>query len=163
MFQETYPLMLGLKEIDMPIPAPFKDTAAHIYNIEFKNQLLSQDMDLKQVQSILQIMRDWTFELMDIPELTHLANEKIYAGLVDLANTDENVEATCSDLITLLTIVKRIPLALNLWRSQNFIFSEYGAASFRKKLANGSLSMEKFQQLTHNMGIAILDKELKPV
>ena len=163
MFQETYPLMLGLKEIDMPIPAPFKDTAAHIYNIEFKNQLLSRDMDLKQVQSILQIMRDWKFEIMEIPELTQLANEKIYAGLVDLANTDENVDTTCSDLITLLTIVKRIPLSLNLWRSQNFIFSESGAASFRKKLANGSLSMDTFQRLLQQMGIASLDKQLNPV
>ncbi len=163
MFQETYPLMLGLKEIDMPIPTPFKDTAAHIYNIEFKNQLLSRDMDLKQVESILQIMRDWKFEIMEIPELTQLANEKIYAGLVDLANTDENVDTTCADLITLLTILKRIPLVLNLWRSQNFIFSESGAASFRKKLANGSLSMDTFQRLLQQMGIASLDKQLNPV
>ena len=120
-------------------------------------------MDLKQVQSILQIMRDWTFEIMEIPELTQLANEKIYAGLVDLANTDENVDTTCADLITLLTILKRIPLVLNLWRSQNFIFSESGAASFRKKLANGSLSMDTFQRLLQQMGIASLDKQLNPV
>ena len=132
-------------------------------NCEFKNQLLSRDMDLKQVQSILQIMRDWKFEIMEIPELTQLANEKIYAGLVDLANTDENVDTRCADLITLLTIVKRIPLALNLWRSQNFIFSESGAASFRKKLANGSLTMDTFQRLLQQMGIASLDKQLNPV
>jgi thiaminase len=56
-----------------------------------------------------------------------------------------------------------MPLALNLWRSQNYIFSEYGARAFKQKLADGTLSMEKFQQLTQIMGIAILDKELNPV
>lgn len=163
MFQETYPLMLGLKEIDMPIPAPFKDTAAHIYNIEFKHQLISKDMDLKQVQSILQIMREWSFDLIEIPELAHLANKKIYSCLVDLANTVENVESSCSDLITFLTILRRIPLALNLWRSQNFIFSKSGSVSFRKKLADGSLTMATFQLLLQQMGIAALDKQLDPV
>jgi alpha-amylase/alpha-mannosidase (GH57 family) len=163
MFQETYPLMQGLKEIDMPIPAPFKDTATYIYNLEFKNQLISNDMDLKQVQSILQIMREWTFDLIEIPELTHLANKKIYSLLVDLAITDENIEAGCSDLISFLTILKRIPLTLNLWRSQNFIFSKSGSAAFRKKLANGSLSMDTFQCLLQQMGIATLDKHLNPV
>jgi len=163
MYQETFPLMLGLKEIDMPIPAPFKDTAAHIYNIEFKNQLISKDMNLKQVQSILQIMKEWSFDLIEIPALAHLANKKIYSCLVDLANTDENVESGCSDLITFLTILKRVPLDLNLWRSQNFIFSESGAASFRKKLADGSLNMVTFQHLLQQMGIAALDKQLDPV
>jgi hypothetical protein len=83
--------------------------------------------------------------------------------LVTLSQADKKVEALCSDLITFLTTLLSMPLALNLWRSQNYIFSEYGARAFKQKLADGSLSMEKFQQLTHNMGIAILDKELKPV
>ena len=163
MYQETYPLMLGLKEIDMPIPSPFKDTAAYIYNLEFKNLLLAKEMDLVKLKSVLQIMKEWDFELVEKPEIIHLANNKIYSCLVTLSQADKKVEALCSDLITFLTTLLSMPLALNLWRSQNYIFSEYGARAFKQKLADGSLSMEKFQQLTHNMGIAILDKELKPV
>ena len=163
MYQETYPLMLGLKEIDMPIPSPFKDTAAYIYNLEFKNLLLAKEMDLARLKSVLQIMREWDFELVEKPEIIHLANNKIYSCLVTLSQADKKVEALCSDLITFLTTLLSMPLALNLWRSQNYIFSEYGARAFKQKLADGTLSTEKFQQLTQIMGIAILDKELNPV
>jgi hypothetical protein len=163
MYQETYPLMLGLKEIDMPIPSPFKDTAAYIYNLEFKNLLLAKEMDLARLKSVLQIMREWDFELVEKPEIIHLANNKIYSCLVTLSQADKKVESLCSDLITFLTTLLGMPLALNLWRSQNYIFSEYGARAFKQKLADGTLSTEKFQQLTQIMGIAILDKELNPV
>lgn len=163
MFQETYPLMQGLKEIDMPIPAPFMDTASYIYNLEIKNLLLSKEMDLEKLQSTFHTMKEWGFEWVEKPEMTYLANDKIYTCLVNLAHAVEKEEALCADLITFLSILLSVQLDLNLWRSQNFIFSAAGISAFRKKLAENALSVSLFQKLLHNMNIASLDKQLNPV
>jgi alpha-amylase/alpha-mannosidase (GH57 family) len=158
MHQETYPLMLGLKEIDMPIPAPFKDTAAFIYNLEFKNLILAEKINLERLKSVLHEMKAWKFEISEQEEITHAANQKIFSGLLALAHSEEHSESICSDLISLINILVNIPLPLNLWKSQNFLFSEFGARSMNQKLADRLISKETFHQLHRIMGIAPADK-----
>jgi len=153
-FAQTFPLMQGLREIDMPIPAPFLEAAAYVHQLELKEILAAPMPDKMQLESILRAIREWSFKLSEKDQIIYVANKKIYSLLQGVAKAGEDAEEKCQHLSDMLNLLSAFPFNLNLWRSQNYLFSKPGITLIRSQLSTGHLTQESYTRLLLQMGIS---------
>ena len=155
-YHDNSAMLRFMKENRMPSPKPFRTAAEVILSSEIDQALSTENLDLETLQRLidnsksLSINLDWRF-------LAFKANEKIDNEFDKLSQKPENIE-TLKKIDSLIRIVNKLPVNLNLWQSQNIAFkiaeNQYKDIKNRKDEASQAWVLA-FRQLCELIGVRL--------
>jgi len=116
-YNDTYQLMLGMKQYQIPIPEVYLSAVAHVINQELVNALNSPNPSNANLQRLADEKKRWNIRFHDEAALQLRAGELIFDGLKKL-NTSTAVEEI-NQLIQQVRTIEDMGLAPNYWKAQN--------------------------------------------
>ncbi|MCW4000380.1 MAG: DUF3536 domain-containing protein [Candidatus Bathyarchaeota archaeon] len=120
-YHDNSTLLRFMKESRIPSPRPLRSAAEIVINMDMENLLYEESVDLKKLEKLIGDSRSLSVKL-DSELLGFQASQKIASELSKLAMNPRDIEALkrTTELIRLLIV---LPIALNLWESQNIVFT----------------------------------------
>ncbi|MCX8192140.1 MAG: DUF3536 domain-containing protein [Nitrososphaerales archaeon] len=120
-FKDNYPIMRFLRDVNIAPPKALQVAANVAINSEISEIISSKDIDLDLLEKLVDYTRELTIEI-DRELIGLKASSRIAAELKGVIDDPENIE-NLEKVEKLLELLNRLPIQLNLWRSQNIIFS----------------------------------------
>jgi hypothetical protein len=113
--------MQVMREMRIPVPKAFATATELILSTNIRNELLSEELDLKEIQKLVEESKRWSLEL-DKQSLGFVASQRVNSLMQRLAGIPEDTTLleTIGDA---LRVLSAIPLELDLWKAQNIYFS----------------------------------------
>jgi alpha-amylase/alpha-mannosidase (GH57 family) len=121
MYENNYPIMQAMREMNVPIPKAFTVTVEFILNRDLRALLEKDDPDREQMKKIVEELRRWSCEL-DKTTFNFIASQSINRLVEKLSGSPED-SALMSCISAVLDTLMMIPLELDLWEAQNMFFS----------------------------------------
>lgn len=158
-YDNNYPIMQAIKEMNMALPKPLKIPVDFIVNAKLQRIFQSDKINMNELsQTISEVKR----LLVDLDKLTleFVLAERLTLLIERFANNPQDI----SDMkvaVELLKEIKKIPLNPDPWRAQNLIFDIAGVHYQRQQQLNseGDLSAkiwcEMFRDLCERLNIKI--------
>lgn len=121
MYENNYPIMQAMRDMNVPIPKAFTVTVEFILNRDLRALLEKEDPDREQMKKIVEELRRWSCEL-DKTTFSFIAGRSITRLVEKLSGSPEDC-ALMSCVREVLDILMLIPLEPDLWEAQNMFFS----------------------------------------
>jgi alpha-amylase/alpha-mannosidase (GH57 family) len=159
LYENSRGLMGMLRDSGMPIPPRLFATAEIALNLELRNSLAVERVDVDVAGRILEEMRSWNVRL-DSEDLEFLVRRKIEGMMDELRGNSGNTEHL-EELRRLMDFVAQIAVELNCWKVQNTWFemakTEYPRyfACLRAGEEDGARWVEEFEKLGELLGFNI--------
>jgi hypothetical protein len=120
-YERHYSAMQVMREMRIPVPKAFATATELILSTNIRNELLSEELDLKEIQKLVEESKRWSLEL-DKQSLGFVASQRVNSLMQRLAGIPEDTTLleTIGDV---LRVLSTIPLELDLWKAQNIYFS----------------------------------------
>ncbi|MCK5707618.1 MAG: DUF3536 domain-containing protein [Candidatus Aureabacteria bacterium] len=151
-YEEHYPIMQVMKELNMPLPKTLSAPLEFMFNIELKRLLEADKYDIEGLQKLAEEIDKWKFQL-DKEDLGYIASQKINSLMQEIVKSPEDIM-----LITKLTLILQtllvLPLKLDLSRAQN-IFFDMGIKIYpgvETKSENGDDKAKEWIEVFDNLG-----------
>ena len=119
--EHHYPIMLAMKEINIPLPQVFLSTLSFIFNSDIKNTLEEDDIDIKRLVNLVKECKRWSLN-MDKTTLNFVASKRI-SDLINEFNQNPQNIALLKKIENLLKILRPFELQMRIWEAQNIYFS----------------------------------------
>jgi hypothetical protein len=120
-FEQHYPAMQAMKDMNIPLPKALSAPAEFILNTDIRKLFEEENLDVKQIQKLVGEFKRWDFE-PDKTILGFVASQRINTLMKDFSQHPEDLllPKTIGEMFDVLS---GLPLELNLWQSQNLYFS----------------------------------------
>jgi alpha-amylase/alpha-mannosidase (GH57 family) len=120
-YERHYSAMQVMREMRIPVPKAFATATELILSTNIRHELLSKELDLKEIQRLVEESKRWSLEL-DKQSLGFVASQRVNSLMQRLAGIPEDITLleTIGDV---LRVLSTIPLELDLWKAQNIYFS----------------------------------------
>ncbi|HKJ68071.1 MAG TPA: DUF3536 domain-containing protein, partial [bacterium] len=119
-YEDEYPLMQAMREIQMPLPPALTTSLEYILNVDMRKLLESEEIDLDRLENLVDEVRKWDIDL-DTDTIPFVASQQVVALIEQLAKTPENIEIM-QNLQRLLRQLQQLPVKLDFWEAQNIYF-----------------------------------------
>ncbi len=119
-YEDEYPLMQAMREIQMPLPSALATSLEYILNVDMRKLLASDEIDLERLERLVVEIRKWDIGL-DTETIPFVASQQVVAFMKKLAKTPENTEIM-ENLQRLLQQLQQLPVSLDFWEAQNIYF-----------------------------------------
>jgi alpha-amylase/alpha-mannosidase (GH57 family) len=119
-YEDNYPTMLALKNMDIPLPRFFSSPLEFILNQDLERLLRSADPDIAKIQRITGEFREWALE-PDRSPLGYAATLRINA-LMSAVSRDPSAAGPMKAVQSLLGALDGLNLEIDLWKCQNVFF-----------------------------------------
>ncbi len=129
-YEDEYPLMQAMRELDLPMPSALTTTLEFILNMDIRKLLESEEPDLDRLQELIDELQKWPVEL-DTKTIPFVASRQVVAALRKLAEAPEDVQLL-QDIHALVRKLQELPMNLDLWEAQNLYF-DIGKQLYRQK------------------------------
>ncbi len=120
-YEQHYPIMQVMRDLQIPIPKALAATAEFILNTDLRKSLETKELDLEHLQKLVEEAKKWSFEL-DMTTLGFVASQRINSLMEKLSMTPEDLPLL-ERIETMFRILSALPLELDLWKTQNICFS----------------------------------------
>ncbi len=120
-FEDNYPVMRFLKDIGIIPPKALQAAMDIVINLEIQKALAAEEIDIKLVERLVENARRFSIGL-DEGLIGLKASSKIASELRKLVNEPENIK-DLEKVERLVELLIKLPVRLDLWQSQNMIFS----------------------------------------
>jgi alpha-amylase/alpha-mannosidase (GH57 family) len=151
-YEDQYPIMQVMREVQMPLPKVLADTMEFIFNLDLRKVIENEELDIERLQKLVEEVERWSFE-PDRTTLSFVASRKIHALMEKI---DENPEeaSRIEILESTLGVLSKLALELDLWKSQNIYFSVgkrlYG--KMKEQSDRGEQTAKRWIDLFHSLG-----------
>ncbi|MFH1282773.1 MAG: DUF3536 domain-containing protein [bacterium] len=119
--ENNYPLVNMMKELRIPYPNLFKSMIAFLINTDIHRLLEQEEIDFNELIKIADESVKWGIEL-DKKELGYKLAQKVDIQMESFFKKPDDVNLL-ERIKNTLAVLDIIPLELNLWKSQNALFS----------------------------------------
>lgn len=119
-YHDNSAMLRFMKENRILPPKPLQSAAEVVLNMDIKQSLSAQTVDLKKLKQLINDSKCLAVTL-DSQLLSFHASQKIAEEFNKLAQAPENLE-TITNITTLIRTVRELPIQLDLWQSQNIAF-----------------------------------------
>jgi alpha-amylase/alpha-mannosidase (GH57 family) len=119
-YEDNYPTMLALKNMDMALPSFFAAPLEFTLNKDLERLLQAPEPDTAKVERIAGEFREWTLE-PDRSALGYAATMRINAIMAGVSQ-DPAAAGPLKTAASLLTALAGLGLEIDLWKSQNVFF-----------------------------------------
>lgn len=151
-YESHYPTMQAMKDMHIPLPQALLTPMEIILNADLQKLLMSEDLNLPEIQKIGEEFRKWDLEPRR-GAIPLRANQHI-ESLMKKLSQDPSDLSVLENLEVLFHIMKEIGVELDLWRSQNLFFAitQKVYSKMEEKLEKGDEEAEKWIQRIQNVG-----------
>ncbi len=119
-YENNYLIMQAVKELSIPLPHPLKIPLDFVVNSKLKRILEQEKPDFYELNRIINEIQKLSVEL-DTLTLNYIATQRITTLMEQLFESAEDVDLMKS-IVDLLILLKKTPLTLDLWKSENLCF-----------------------------------------
>ncbi len=120
-YQRHYPLMQAMREVRMPLPRALSATAEIILNGDLTEELEKDEPDIHCLQKLVAEVRKEAVEL-DKTKIRYVAAAKINSLMKRFSEDPDDI-TTLEKLVTVLRVLKELPVELDIWKAQNMCFT----------------------------------------
>lgn len=119
-YEAQYPLMLAMKEMNIPLTKALRTPLDFILNLDLRNLLNSNDFDQNKLQKIYDDFQKWDIT-PERPILSLKAAQSIIRSIENLADHPKDVELLKA-IVNKVELLKSLFPELDLWEAQNIFF-----------------------------------------
>lgn len=147
----NYPLMRAMNTLRMPLPRVLASTLESVITIDTLRVLDAPDIDFTRLAGLAREARQWNVA-MDAVSLSFSASNRLTRLMEQLADNPRAEAMT--DIISLLEILKELPVQLRLWKAQNIYFSLSGAvfSGMQTLAATGDIAAQAWTERFVRLG-----------
>ncbi len=128
-YQDFYPTIRAIREIQYPMPKIIKRIGDFVLNLDLRNLLRREDLDLGELQELVVEIKIGSFEV-DKTMIGYEATRKVNELMDKLSQNPEDTYIL-KKVENILEILLDLDLDLNFWKAQNAYFS-VGKAIYHK-------------------------------
>ncbi len=120
-YENQYPIMQAMKEMKIPLPKALASPADFILSTDLGRALKAEKLDLAAIRKLVEEYHKWSFS-PDGEHLGFVATQRI-DGLMEKLSRDPQDLPLLETIENVFSILRELPLDLDLWKSQNVFFS----------------------------------------
>jgi len=120
LYESSRSLMGFLKETGMPVPHRFMTTAETALNLRLQKMFSSDPFEMETLKEVVSEIRNWDIAL-DSVALEFIIRHRLENSMSRLLAEPDN-DRLLSELILHVKAVASLPLAVNLWQTQNMFW-----------------------------------------
>ena len=120
-FETNYAIMQAMREMQIPLPEALSAPAEFVLNTDLRRLIEGPDVDLERLRKLAKEYAAWDFK-PDGEALTYIVSKKVGTLMAAWAEKPEDTNGL-EKIEGFLTILNRLDVGLDLWRSQNIYFS----------------------------------------
>ncbi len=150
-YQHHKPLMKADIHSHVSLPKALATTMEFVLNRDLQQLLEMDKIDYNRLAGLVEEFRRWSFAVD--PSLNFLASQRVNT-LMDKFSFSADDILRLEHIIKLLTNLQKLPLALDVWRSQNIYFfvQKKVLATQLEKSKKGEAQNQKWVQLFNELG-----------
>jgi alpha-amylase/alpha-mannosidase (GH57 family) len=119
-YEQYYPIMNVLKDMNFPLPQAFQTTGDFIVNMRLQNLLEEQDADPEEIERTIEDIRKFSFPL-NRRRISYVASNRITRYMKNLKEKPDHFELI-TGIVSFLKIINVLHLELEQWKAQNIYF-----------------------------------------
>jgi alpha-amylase/alpha-mannosidase (GH57 family) len=120
-YNRDYPLVMALATNEIPIPNAYKTSFEYILNVDLVNCFLTDKINVRQVERIMNEMVTWDLRIEDPGKVEKFAGESIFKELKRISAEGDS-HKRIERLNRLFPLLIKFNLKPNLYKSQNLFF-----------------------------------------
>ncbi|MEA1943755.1 MAG: DUF3536 domain-containing protein [Euryarchaeota archaeon] len=150
-YEQHYPIMQVMRELQIPLPKALAITVEFILNTDLRKLLETEELDLEHLQKLVEEAKKWSFEL-DMTTLGFVASQRINSLMEKLSMTPEDV-SLLETIETIFRTLSALSLELDLWKTQNIYFSisRQLNGGMRERAEKGDQTAKKWVEHFNNL------------
>ncbi|MFH2145536.1 MAG: DUF3536 domain-containing protein [Candidatus Omnitrophota bacterium] len=119
--KEHYPIMLAVKQMNIPLPAIYSNAFEFVVNKDLKNILQAEELNFEQIQELVNEVGAWDLNI-DKATIGFIASKRI-KSLMDTFNEQPENVALLQAIRAVYKKIRPLNLPLRVWEAQNTFFS----------------------------------------
>lgn len=119
-YEENYPIMSFLQNLQMPLPKPLTVAAEYIVNMDLKRAFEGEDLDIGKLEGLISEAKKWSLEI-DKEMIGFVATSWLNTRMEKLRQQPEDM-ASLEKIEKVLQLLKSLSVEPNIWKSQNECF-----------------------------------------
>jgi alpha-amylase/alpha-mannosidase (GH57 family) len=119
-YEENYPIMGFLQNLQMPLPKPLTVAAEYIVNMDLKRLFEGEDLDTGKLEGLINEAKKWSLEI-DKEIIGFVATSWLNTLMEKLRQQPEDV-ASIEKIEKVLQLLKSLSVELDFWKPQNECF-----------------------------------------
>jgi hypothetical protein len=136
-YEENYPIMSFLQNLQMPLPKPLTVVAEYIINMGLKRVFEGEDLDTEKLEGLINEAKKWPLE-MDKEMIGFVATLWLNTRMEKLHQQPENV-ASIEKTERVLQLLKSLSIEPDIWKPQNecFLIEKKHYIAMKERAAKG--------------------------
>lgn len=119
--EHHYPIMLAMKQVNIPLPQVLLSTFSFMFNADIKNALDADVVDIKKIVSLVKESKRWGLNI-DRTTLGFVASKKIGRLMAQFKDNPQD-SALIKKMENLFKVLRPLRLQMRIWEAQNIYFS----------------------------------------
>jgi alpha-amylase/alpha-mannosidase (GH57 family) len=158
-YEENYPIMSFLQNLQMPLPKPLMVAGEYIVNTDLKRAFEDEDLDTGKLEGLINEAKKWSLEI-DKGTIGYVATSWLNALMEKLRQQAEDV-ASIEKIEKVLQLLKSLSIEVDVWKSQNecFLIKKKLHGSMKEKAEKGDditkRWMEVFPKICSHLSVKI--------
>lgn len=148
-YENNAPIMNFLLYLNVPVPVSFRRAAEHTLNLELREMLIQDDIDLDRFNALKEEINKWGIQI-NASSIKLPAEEKLNSLMEDLARNPLSTEGL-EKILRFIEVIKNLPVEINLWKAQNLFFeisrSFYAELLSRRDDPDAARWLQLFEEL----------------
>ncbi len=120
LFQNHYPLMQAVRQLNITFPQAFRYTAEYVFNLRMFNMFSDDSLDIGELKEISKEIKAFAVTINN-PKLNIVAAHKVNTLMAKLEQHVDDIKLM-NTIIELLTVVNELPVNPDWYEAQNTAF-----------------------------------------
>ncbi len=122
-YKHNYQTMSVAQQSGLPVPGAYINAIKFVVKQDIKQHFSSEELSMRTINHLFREIEKWQIKLSDDPELSLIISERIYNEILQLDPESPACGIQLSILETILSESAEQGYKLDLWKSQNLVFS----------------------------------------
>lgn len=152
LYEGNYIIMNFMYEVCYPLPKPLLAATEFVLNADIKEIIEAEQLNFERLKYLIAELKRWGVSL-EKPMLSFISNVKINSLMENLSENFEDL-VLMEEIEKTLSLLRLLPLDLDLWKSQNIYCNiEQAHYNTKKEMAEkGREDAKKWLEIFHNLG-----------
>lgn len=121
-YYDNYQLMTLISQSDIPVPEAYQSAVQFVVNHDLREFFENGSFNIRELRRLAEELKHWDVEITNEQSFKLAASERIFREVKKIESGDATLKEV-ENLIEVLETLNAMPLALNVWKSQNVFFS----------------------------------------
>lgn len=141
-YENYYPVMKIMNEMNLPLPEAFSVIGQLILNNRIQSLLDEDRVDIEELRRAVEDIKRFSFTVYK-RDIGYTAGRKVTLLMEELSKNPDDLELIGS-ITSILEVIRSLTVELNLWRAQNLYFNLCERYQTISKLGNGEKRAEEW-------------------